>query len=376
MNNNTLLPLLVFSTTIITAVVCIILLLSFRSRNAGKNEGDLNNTLLIFCGLIVFNWSYGLMYLYRFNILTDLNPFVNCSYLLVQVILYRYAYIITRLPREKNFPPAHYLFPSVVFLITLIWSIFIPDREKLYSTLFTAISDSNYPIYHIWINSRYWLRIVFGIIYTVLAIRRIRRYRHEVANFSADSKHNLSGWLLLSVLLTLPMLILPLGIPLFDPRSLISSVFFILPAGLIITQMVALCYFTIMNHYVIIDEIPAENDGSGELPTRQEIPLDKKDFETYISTQKPYLDPRVKITDLCDALSSNRTYLSAFINREYAMNFNHYMNNLRLREAKNLHIDNVYSAKDKEEIALQAGFGSLRSYFRTRKEMDTDKADR
>jgi len=40
-------------------------------------------------------------------------------------------------------------------------------------------------------------------------------------------------------------------------------------------------------------------------------------------------------------LFSNRTYISAFINREYGMNFNRFINNYRLKEIERLQSEAV-----------------------------------
>ena len=45
-------------------------------------------------------------------------------------------------------------------------------------------------------------------------------------------------------------------------------------------------------------------------------------------------------------LFSNRTYISAFINREYEMNFNRFINNYRLKEVERLQAEAVQRNKN------------------------------
>jgi len=299
-------------------------------------------------------------------VLVKLNAVVYCTYILVQVLLYQYTYTITRQPEEKRFSWKHYIFPALILVVTAVWSVFIPDAEKLYSAMYIDSGNTEYLAYHSWINSKYWIRAIISLLYTTLAVWRIMKYKREIVNYSADAERSRSGWLLLSILLTLPLVLNSLVVSLIDPRSILISIFWILPVLLIITQMVVLCYFTITNHYIIIEEIPDDNNMI--LP-KESVVLNKKDFEKYISKKKPYLNPRLKITDMCGSLSTNRTYLSSFINKEYEMNFRQYMNSLRLKEIEGLQIDSGYPEEVKEDILLRAGFGSVRNYLRVKAEM-------
>jgi len=370
MNNPPVFSLLVLSAPVITAFTCILMLLSFRDMGKKPDQRYLHKALLVFYALVSFNWTYALMYLYHLDILVNLNAVIYCTYILVQVILYKYVYKITCLPGERGFSGKHYIIPAVLFAFTLGWDFFVPDTEKLYATLHSQVSMSNYPAYHTWINARYWIRLLFSLFYTSLAIFRIIRYRREIVNYSADIERSLSGWLMLSVLLALPMIIIPLGVLVTIPRSVLSSVFWLIPSLLIITQMVVLCYFTITNYYVIIEELPENTFEETAASKHQDIILNKKNFEKYIMSEKPYLNPRVKITDLCIHFSTNRTYMSSFINQKYGMNFRQYMNSLRLKEVEHMKIDSSYSDDDKEELFFRAGFGSYRSYLRVKAEME------
>ena len=97
---------------------------------------------------------------------------------------------------------------------------------------------------------------------------------------------------------------------------------------------------------------------------RPNPPLTKKQFEAYLCKERPYLNPNLKITDLAISLSTNRTYLSGFINRVYGISFRQLINLYRLKEADRLGLssdtDNITN------IAQKAGFGCYRSYLRTK----------
>ncbi|MDH8701046.1 AraC-like DNA-binding protein [Dysgonomonadaceae bacterium PH5-43] len=369
-------PQFTMSLPIITAFTCIAMLLLFNKKGKDKHSKDLHFSLLLFYIFIIFNWTYGLLYIYKADILTNLNSLIYFTYLAVQVALYRFTYIITRLSNDKNFSWVHYIIPIAVLLITTVWSFFIPENERLFAGLYIEENNSRYPAYHIWINTRYILRFILSGGYAALSVWRIIRYRREIVSYSANTDTNSYNWLMLVVLLTIPMLLIPISVSFINPRFILSSIFWALPSLLIALQMTLLCYFTITNYYVIIENTPKEEDYEDDdveaknwskSNKRTKRQINKKDFEKYIIQKKPYLNPELKITDLCADLATNRSYLSSFINKEYGMNFNRYINQLRLKEVRSYRVDPRYSDDRIMEFILQAGFSSYQSYLYTLK---------
>ena len=85
-------------------------------------------------------------------------------------------------------------------------------------------------------------------------------------------------------------------------------------------------------------------------------------LETWISNEKPYLNPDFQLTDLRQVLPLNRTYLSQLINSEYGCNFYQWVNNLRIEEAKRLMRDEPDLKM--QDIAKRCGFSSRSSFTR------------
>ena len=86
--------------------------------------------------------------------------------------------------------------------------------------------------------------------------------------------------------------------------------------------------------------------------------------------KKPYLDSSLRITDLTVPLGTNRTYLSAFINARYGMNFSRYRNKLRLEELEkrrklpeNAHLDGI-------DLVEEVGFRTYRNYLHFKQNED------
>lgn len=72
---------------------------------------------------------------------------------------------------------------------------------------------------------------------------------------------------------------------------------------------------------------------------------------------KHFLYQRLTIMNVSYELGINRTYISNFINKHYGMNFNAWVNYLRLEEAKNRM--KSMSSRNLSEIAVQVGFTDL-----------------
>ncbi|EKB05846.1 hypothetical protein [Myroides odoratus] len=85
-----------------------------------------------------------------------------------------------------------------------------------------------------------------------------------------------------------------------------------------------------------------------------------------MKNKKPYLDPQLKITDLLADLTTNRTYLSLFINKTYNMNFSQFINKCRYDEY--LELKSSFADIDQEnevDLILSSGFRSYESFKRT-----------
>ena len=72
---------------------------------------------------------------------------------------------------------------------------------------------------------------------------------------------------------------------------------------------------------------------------------------------KHFLRPRITIMELSKEIGINRTYVSNFINKSYGLNFNAWVNHLRIEEAK-LTIT-ATRRRNLAEIAEQVGFTDL-----------------
>jgi AraC-like DNA-binding protein len=90
----------------------------------------------------------------------------------------------------------------------------------------------------------------------------------------------------------------------------------------------------------------------------------KHNLLNLLEKKKIYLEPELKITDLCPKLNTNRTYLSNLINTEFNLSFNDLINKYRIEHAISIIKNDTENQTSIQEIATASGFGSLSSFNR------------
>ena len=108
------------------------------------------------------------------------------------------------------------------------------------------------------------------------------------------------------------------------------------------------------------------NLGTPSSPADNDFFNQKKDDDlknrllNYFETEKPYLNPRLTITEVALYLYSNKTYLSRLINDHYNNNFSQFVNYYRIQVAKELFLkDNRMTI---HQLCDLSGFGSMATF--------------
>ena len=127
-----------------------------------------------------------------------------------------------------------------------------------------------------------------------------------------------------------------------------------------------LCYNLLSDNY----ECMKYDDESA--PVKSPV-IDPKRFDKYLKDKRPYVNPKIHITDLPAALHTNNKYVSTYINSTYGMNFSRFINRYRLEELERLRRSPQMAGRGNMELVLMAGFSSYRSYLRVKKEKDKER---
>ena len=83
---------------------------------------------------------------------------------------------------------------------------------------------------------------------------------------------------------------------------------------------------------------------------------------TKMEDEKLYLDSSLTIHSLANQLNSNNKYISQLINNDFKKNFVLFVNEYRIREAKELLLDEANNNLTIESIGYDAGFKSKSAF--------------
>ena len=359
---------IVFSIPVVSAAVGLILISLDTTRSSNTVDRKIHYNMIAVYSLIMLFWSGLVMHSIARDMFIAYLPVFFSSFGFIPVFLYQITYLITSISERKRFPACHFVLPACLTLIICAIALTVPFRQR-----WAAIYDNETSLIAVLVDSTFIVCILLCILYSWLSLLRIKSYKRRIIDYSADIYRMSLDWLSFIVLFrvvlqTLPIAGLILGIGLFNKLGFIW-IFTTLPA--VFTHIV-LCLNILSENYVIIEPVTAKEKEMTALGNYAQ--LGRGRVEKYLEDKKPYLNPEFKITDMAKDLFSNRTYISAFINREYEMNFNRFINNYRLKEVERLQAEAVQRKQKISlmEIVIHAGFSNYRSYFRAKKMVKND----
>ena len=94
-----------------------------------------------------------------------------------------------------------------------------------------------------------------------------------------------------------------------------------------------------------------------------------KKLNKFMVKEKPYLFSNISLDEICKNINTNRSYLSNLINEIYQMNFNAFINEFRIREARRFLSDKKYNHFSIEGIGEMVGFSSKSTFFKNFKKL-------
>lgn len=359
-----------FSLPMFTSLVCLIMLLMYY-RKSDAPVGRKLTRLMIFTYISAFFCWFGiLLYALTYNGFVWFNTFFFLFLMIDQVLLYHVVFTITGTGTRRKFYAINYIIPVVLTLAMGVWSLLTPYEVQYYIVESRGENAEGYLWYSRFFSSTVPIFIIYNILYPLLGLYRIRNYRREVVNYSADEQRASARWLYQLIFLIWLTLPIAAGTLFIHKSEYLQSGLIVIGAFLPIFQYLMICYNLISDNYVIIQPPTKQEVESGK---KKHTAVNRKQFERYISTKKPYLNPKLKITDVSEQLATNRSYLSAFINREYGVNFSRYINRLRLGELDRLRSSPAHTGNTNMDLVLMAGFSSYRSYLRVKEEEDRSR---
>lgn len=86
-------------------------------------------------------------------------------------------------------------------------------------------------------------------------------------------------------------------------------------------------------------------------------------LQTFMQTEKPFLDNNLKLPSLAKKLDLSTNHLSQVINEQFHMNFYDSVNEYRISEAKTILASSETHEVSIVEVALEVGFNSKSTFY-------------
>jgi len=154
-------------------------------------------------------------------------------------------------------------------------------------------------------------------------------------------------------------------------------VVFVFLLGLMLRRSMSLnrkrlhAYSVLMDKYIAereekklrMEELPSGQPMQTVIPSASDHLLEA--LIMYYETEKPYLDPKLKLDTVVERLNTTQKALSQTLKAFNNSNFNTFTNYFRVEEAKKLMEDPRYHNYKIESIANEAGFGTRMTFYNT-----------
>jgi len=351
---------------VFSALFCSILIIM---RLNFKKSRVLNSPLflvLFFYLVLMIYYLTGSFYYLDIKIYENFGGLNQFAFLLITVLFYHNIFCLAQIQNEDNFTYAHYVTPVVVFIVYSIVDFLIPNHIVTVAKNSTLIYINRGLVK--FSNSKYLLiaiRSVFIVMYCIFIIKKVLIYR----NNDKQEKSFISRLGRIYELLSCVLIIFLLA---FFCLFLASDSIEKYIATILFNCSIFLFNVFLCNNALSVDLPLLSKDIVFDISQKvkvEEHKINKEYFERYISEQKPYLISDLKITDMVIPLGTNRSYLSNFINRNYQMNFNCFINKCRLEEFERMEKSKEYTTFSKKELIYLVGFNNIRSYYHTREKL-------
>ena len=322
------------------------------------------NSFILFVGhFLSFNEYWNAFKYYDFIFLASLLAFYPLYYL---YIYSAFNFKIVPVKWLYHFIPS-ILIAVLMFIITTAssWeSYLIYMNNNLYNT--ELIDTKSKILAYLYKGSR-GFHMIQIIVYNFLTIRFILKEKTSMN----DSFSNLDTYQLRYFYIATISFILLMSIPGFYVtyigRTPLNT------NGMLLFYVCLLFTFLYLILTIIgLIQVPStesiDTESENNEIQNQELKDVEKKLKKYFSKEKPWLNPNLNIWDVAQEIGTNRSYISKVVNENIGCNFNKFVNNYRIKEAKKILIKKPEIPIT--EISELSGFGSLNSFIRTFKESE------
>ncbi len=329
----------------------------------------------VFLGIFMFvAFIVYLSHFFYFTNQTEIYRFIDILYtwafLLVYPLFHIYTHLLTtdlKFSFSKHFK--YLILPTIIFVLNLA-GIILMNKQEHVEFIEKVLTKKQSPsgIQHYMLFVEHIGRIVFGLqafAYLFANFLLIKNHKTRLQDYYSNIEGRKLNWiqffnicLFITSHSSVSLAILGRETFAADTRLLIiPSIIFSLMLffiGLIgNTQNAGHTYFENENN---------NYKKNNNLYPNLSFPDIKSKLDELFENQRIFMNPDLKIWDVCKLIGTNRTYISKLINQEYGRNFCNHVNYYRVRHAKKLLSENPNLTN--EQLADLSGFGSIKSLYR------------
>uniref|UniRef100_UPI0032169149 helix-turn-helix domain-containing protein n=1 Tax=uncultured Draconibacterium sp. TaxID=1573823 RepID=UPI0032169149 len=326
---------------------------------------------------------YGTHAIY-FSKLYAVYSYFESVYILTGLSIYPiyYIYILLRAGHNAGIK-THYkhFLPAIVLAVLSLFSTFLlpPEQRVSYvrdilinKNLGSILSASTVGLKALIFFTSRFIFLMQVIFYAIKGISVVAQHTKKVHNYYS----NVEGKTL-NRIRDINVVILFVSVSsiifTFIGRSYFSQneVFLVIPS-LIFSAVLFIIGFNGNQEVVLSEHITADENLDAifeEIESENGINL-KSQLIQLFEEDKIYKYPNLRITTVSEKLETNRTYISKLINDEFGMNFNEFVNQYRIIDAKYMLSSELLNIYTLEHIAEKSGFGSVASFSRVFKEIE------
>lgn len=323
----------------------------------------LNTSLIYFCNYFYFSNEY-----FLYAPLHSLHAALELS-----IFPLIHLYIKSLIGINKNIKREwlHFL-PAIVVLIigSYLFYIYIGKEDLLHflekNKSHTSFHTVKFRVLNIARYIDLCVLILQAMLYGISFFKLPRHYDELLKNEFSNIDFFSIGWInkynLLFAIVTFMGMILYFFIPIHDYRQILVIVIFFLLSMFVCTM--GFVGLTQKKPNISMAELELKLLDYKEKNDVLDEKLLKK-LNHYLEKEKAYLRTDLTLTAISKDIGTNRTYLSALINKKYGLNFNAFVNQFRIEYLRK-YIEENPSVK-KEELMHKGGFGSISTMQRALK---------
>lgn len=329
-----------FLTNSLLAVVCAVMGASFLSIHMPKKDGLRSYQIsLRVLAIAYFAMSLIALTVISFNLSDNSNEYISFIITFIssiQALLFSFTLITLINPTFVKIKNVffHSLPIAIFLLLYIIFNALFGD--PVVTSLNQFFQNISHPtlILRLFFLGFYVFQLIY---YTDLFLKEAQRYDSELLNYFSDVVQLRLKWVRVAFFAAL-----------FVGSTALISCFFPKKDDWIFNILYSFFYFLYAQEYIkynkvynivepVIQLVP-EEDSTVMIKAR--VKADWDFYKQQIESQHYYREAGINIEDLAYRLKIGRTTLSNLINREEGVNFNTWINQLRIEEAKQLLLDN------------------------------------